>query len=153
VRQKVYPHPLSCGTAALGCSDSLCVPSCPLWLELLFSRSRRCRAMSAISAIPGGTPPVRSQSSQFGVDFSIFYLFFIRDHPRSSAIRVCWPSLRFSPTIEFSIFKDRRSTPGSYLHYAADPRQMQLNFSLFCAPMSVRITCCHSIPISANQRD
>jgi hypothetical protein len=51
VRQNVYPHPRSCGTAALGCSDSLCVPSFPLWLELLFSQSRRSRSMTAISAI------------------------------------------------------------------------------------------------------
>src|SRR5450432_4946238 len=28
VRQKVYPHPHSCGTAALGYSDSLSVPLC-----------------------------------------------------------------------------------------------------------------------------
>ncbi len=63
-----------CGTAALDCSDLLRVPSCPLWLKLLPFRSRRCRAMTSISAIdPPPLPlyPIRSQSSQFGVGFRI----------------------------------------------------------------------------------
>src|SRR5471030_2758390 len=32
--------------------NDLCVPSCPSWLTPLNFRSRRCRAMTAFSAIP-----------------------------------------------------------------------------------------------------
>jgi len=39
------------GELGLGAISFLCVPSCPLWLEFLVFRSRRSRAISAITAI------------------------------------------------------------------------------------------------------